>query len=79
MVKFEVEVKSIEDLENIYKMASKQSFEVDAGHGTHVVDAKSFMGLMSLSIPNMIEFECHADAEDAEEFVRSVNDIGSGD
>lgn len=75
MVKFELVVKSIKDLEDIYNAASKQRFNIDAGHGTHQVDAKSLMGLMSLSLPNVIEVECRSDKEGVKEFEQMIEHL----
>lgn len=48
MYEVRVSFKSVEDIQEFHNIISKFDADVDAIKGTYIVDAKSFMGLMTI-------------------------------
>ena len=59
---FELKVKfsNVEDIEEFHKVVCKINCDVDAIKGSYVVDAKSFMGLLTMDYSTPITVIIHS-------------------
>lgn len=59
---FELKVKfsSVEDIEEFHKTVCNMNCDVDAMKGSYVVDAKSFMGLLTMDTSTPITIIVHS-------------------
>jgi phosphocarrier protein len=76
----ELEIKDIRGLHArkclaICQAASKYSSDIQMAHNGHVVDMKSILGLLSLSLPQGSHVEIRANGTDSEEALTFLQQI----
>jgi phosphotransferase system HPr-like phosphotransfer protein len=64
MVTLEIKLDTLNSVRSFNQIMMKQPYEVDVVSGRYVVDAKSFMGLLSLDLSHNLTLKCHTDDED---------------
>jgi phosphotransferase system HPr-like phosphotransfer protein len=74
MVTLEIKLDTLNSVRTFNQIMMKQPYEVDLVSGRYVVDAKSFMGLLSLDFSNKLTLKCHTDdmddiPEELDEFI----------
>ncbi|MDW7655546.1 MAG: HPr family phosphocarrier protein [Bacillota bacterium] len=60
MYKFQVHLKSINDVKEFVRIVNEFPYDVDLASGRYIVDAKSIMGIFSLDLARPIEVEIHS-------------------
>jgi len=60
MQKFQVHLKSINDVKEFVRVVNEFPYDVDLASGRYIVDAKSIMGIFSLDLARPIEVEIHS-------------------
>ena len=69
---FTVRFVTIDQVQRFVDSIRKVPYDVDACHGNYVVDAKSLLGLLSLSLGREIELKIHSDSGVAYELLQTV-------
>lgn len=64
MIKAYISLNNIEKLKQFVNDISKIDANIDAIHGRYVIDAKSFLGLMSLDLERPVEIVLHSEDEE---------------
>lgn len=65
MSKFNIMLKSINDVKEFVRIVNEFSYDIDLSSGRYIVDAKSIMGIFSLDLARPITVDVHgADAAD---------------
>ena len=70
MRKFNILLKSINDVKDFVNIVNKYDFDVDLSSDRYIVDAKSIMGIFSLDLSKPIKVQVHSD--DADEFCNEL-------
>ncbi len=73
MKRFDISLKSINDVKDFVNTVNKYDFDVDLSSGRYVVDAKSIMGIFSLDLSKPIKLEVHSD--DCDKFINEIKGL----
>ena len=65
MKKATVNFTTIDQVQKFVDSVRKIPYDVDARHGNYIVDAKSLLGILSLSLGKEIEIIVHSDDDEA--------------
>ena len=63
MHQFQIIIRSFSEVKEFISMATVQPFRVLVGNGAQMVNAKSFIGMLSLDFSGPLSVVCDADAE----------------
>lgn len=69
-MEFQIQLNSIDEVINFVDMMEHYEWPADAQYGSIVLDAKSFMGLISLGLGRKIQIRVHG--EKNERFAESI-------
>ena len=75
MVSRKIKFDTIDKVQRFVDGVRKIPYDVDARHGNYIVDAKSLLGILSLSLGKEIEIVVHSDNADAAENIDAVLEI----
>ena len=76
MIKKTIKFNTIEDVKYFCNTASHCDFNMDLVRGRYVVDGKSLMGILSLSLDKQVNLEIHVDTEDeCKNFLQKINNF----
>lgn len=64
MVTKKVRFNSVDDVKNFCNAAGHCEFNMDLASGRYLVDAKSLMGILSLSLDKSVNLQIQVDTED---------------
>lgn len=72
MIKRTIQIKTFDDVKNLNQVATNQPFDIDAGRGRFIIDAKS-LGIYNLDLSKPIEITLHSDDEvEAKDFLDAI-------
>lgn len=72
MIKRTIQIKTFDDVKNLNQVATNQPFDIDAGRGRFIIDAKS-LGIYNLDLSRPIEITLHSDDEvEAKDFLDAI-------
>ena len=63
MITRTIQIKAFDDVKNLNQVATNQPFDIDAGRGRFIIDAKSLLGIYSLDLSKPMEIILHSDDE----------------
>lgn len=63
MSRFNIMLKSIQDVKDFVRIVNEFPFDIDLSSGRYIVDAKSIMGIFSLDLSKPILVDTHADKD----------------
>lgn len=69
-MEFQIQLNSIDEVVNFVGMMEQYEWPADAKYGSIVLDARSFMGLISLGLGRKIQIQVHG--EKNESFAESM-------
>lgn len=76
MITKKIRFRTIEDVKNFCNAAGHCAYEMDLTSGRYMVDAKSLMGILSLSLDKSINLEIHVDTEEeCKDFLEIINEL----
>lgn len=75
MIKVNIRLDLISDIEKLSQSSIKYDFDIDAKCGKYTVNAKSIIGVMSIATNNKIELNINAPLDKAEQFLNDIRDI----
>ncbi len=61
MKKIKIKLKSIKDVEEFVRIASEYDYDIDLRSGVVFIDAKSFLGVMTMGLEREMYVECAFD------------------
>ena len=71
---FKVKFATIEQVQKFIDAIRKVPYDVDACHGHYIVDAKSVLGILSLSLGREVTLIVHSDDAQAYEMLETICD-----
>ncbi|MBQ1902085.1 MAG: HPr family phosphocarrier protein [Lachnospiraceae bacterium] len=69
MKKFKILLNSPDDVQEFVKIASQCPYDIDLEHGSVYIDAKSFLGVLTMGINRKMDVICGSNDE---KFISSV-------
>ena len=72
MKQFEITIRSFEKVREFISIATVQPFRVLVGNGVQMVNAKSFIGMVSLDFSRPLTVTCECDANSFYSFQQQV-------
>ena len=73
MNQFEITIRSFEKVREFISIATVQPFRVLVGNGMQMVNAKSFIGMVSLDFSRPLTVTCECDANSFHSFQQQVS------
>ena len=70
MKKLRIRLESPKDVEEFVNIASKYDYDIDLRSGVVYIDAKSFLGVLTLGLEREMDVECAFDDDDFKDKVR---------
>lgn len=68
-----ISLNSIEKVKSFVHEITKYDYDFDLVSGRYVIDAKSIMGIFSLDLSKEIELNIHADNDEVEDILNTLN------
>lgn len=68
MKEFQIAIRSFPEVQEFISMATVQPFQVLVGNGVQIVNAKSFIGMVSLDFSRPLKVLCDCDTEGLQSF-----------
>lgn len=72
MKEFQIHIRSFAEVREFISLATVQPFRVMVGNDAHRVNAKSFIGMVSLDFSRPLLVWCDGDSEGVQQFRRKV-------
>ena len=72
MKRYCVKLMTMEQVQKFIDAIRKMPYDVDARHGHYIVDAKSILGILSLSLGREIDLEVHTEDPLAYELLDTI-------
>lgn len=64
-MEFQIQLNSIDEVVNFVDMMEQYEYSADAKYGSIILDAKSFMGLISLGLGRKIQIRVHGERDES--------------
>lgn len=77
MTKVQIQLDKVSDIKRLVETVGKMNNIIDAVQGRHCIDAKSFLGILSLDIEKPIELHIHGDVNKA--FMYNLENLNEQD
>ena len=68
MKEFQIAIRSFPEIREFISMATVQPFRVFIGNGMQMLNAKSFIGMVSLDFSRPLKVHCDCDSEQLQSF-----------
>ena len=64
MTQSKIKLNAVEDVQEFVKAASKCDFDIDICSSRIIIDAKSFLGILSMDLSKCLTVTCHGENRD---------------